>query len=406
MRSSVFFVVLFFTTLARAADAGIEVGGHAKLRVVGQNYPGDSLFREAVGSRSLDATGILRLNVGGKKGRWRFDSAYQLLGLRADALPFTAPPNDDGRAFNLTDVLTKSGEKSLLHRLDRLWVGYTSEKTVVRLGRQALSWGNGLLYAPMDLVNPFDPTAIDTEYKAGDDMLYLQYLQDNGNDVQAAYVVRRNPVTGDIDVGEATTAVKYHGFAGAAEYDVLVAEHYGDPVIGVGGGHGIGGAMWSADLVVTDTDADTYVQVVTNLAYSWHWAGKNMSGAIEYFYNGFGQRGGRYDPASLAANPDLLVRLQRGELFTVGRHYLAGSIMIEMSPLWTLTPTILTNVADPSAFFQLVTNYSLAENMTLLASISVPLGSNGSEFGGIASGLPDRYLSSGVGVFAQFAWYF
>ena len=36
--------------------------------------------------------------------------------------------------------------------------------------------------APMDLMNPFDPATIDTEYKAGDDMLYFQYLQDGGND--------------------------------------------------------------------------------------------------------------------------------------------------------------------------------------------------------------------------------
>jgi len=37
-----------------------------------------------------------------------------------------------------------------------------------------LSWGNGLVFSPMDIVNPFDPTAVDTEYKAGDDMLYGQ----------------------------------------------------------------------------------------------------------------------------------------------------------------------------------------------------------------------------------------
>ena len=62
----------------------------------------------------------------------------------------------------------------------------------MKFGRQAITWGNGLFYAPMDLVNPFDPATIDTEYKAGDDMLYLQYLQDNGNDLQAAVVVRRD----------------------------------------------------------------------------------------------------------------------------------------------------------------------------------------------------------------------
>ena len=130
---------------------------------------------------------------------------------------------------------------------------------------------------------------------------------------------------------------------------------YGDAVIGAGVSRGIGGAVWSADLVVTDTDLDTYVQFVTNAMYSWVWGGKNMSGSLEYYFNGFGQHGGRYDPASLAANPDLLVRVLRGELFTLGRHYLSANLMIEMSPLWILTPTVFLNVEDPSALFQLVT---------------------------------------------------
>ena len=123
------------------------------------------------------------------------------------------------------------------------------------------------------------------------------------------------------------------------------------------------------------------------------------------FY-GFGQHGGRYDPASLAANPDLLVRVLRGELFTLGRHYLSANLMIEMSPLWILTPTVFLNVEDPSALFQLVTTYSLSDNMTFLGSLNIPLGPSGTEFGGVESGVPDRYLSTDLGVFAQVAWYF
>jgi hypothetical protein len=96
----------------------------------------------------------------------------------------------------------------------------------------------------------------------------------------------------------------------------------------------------------------------------------------------------------------------RGELFSIGRHYLAGSVMIEVTPLWMLTPTVLANLSDPSGLFQLVTNYSLSDNMTVLASINVPMGPKGSEFGGIDAGQPDRYLSGGAGVFAQIAWYF
>ncbi len=387
-------------------DVTTDFDGHTKFRVVGQRYPSDSLFRDLVGSESLDLAADLRLNLKLNSGRWTFDSAYQLVGLQGDGLKLSGPPNDDRRLFNLTDVISEGSDNAILHRLDRLWVGYTSEKAVVRFGRQALSWGNGLAYAPMDLVNPFDPASIDTEYKAGDDMLYVQYLQDNGNDVQAAYVFRRNLLTGDVDADKATAAVKYHGFAGESEYDLLIARSYGDTVVGLGAGRGIGGAVWNADLVVTDTDADTYVQFVSNLMYSWNWAGKNMSGAIEYYFSGFGQKDGLYDPLSLATNPDLLLRLSRGELFTLGRHYLSGNVMIEMTPLWSLTPTLLVNVTDPSALFQLVTLYSLSDNMTFLGSVNLPLGPSGSEFGGIESGVPERYLSRGLGLFAQIAWYF
>ncbi len=294
----------------------------------------------------------------------------------------------------------------MLHRLDRLWIGYTTDKTVVRFGRQAISWGNGLFYAPMDLVNPFDPATVDTEYKPGDDMLYVQHLQSNGNDVQAAVVIRRDVVTGDVDSDQATYSAKYHGFAGESEYDLLVAQHYSDTVVGFGGTRSIGGAIVRGDIVVTDTDLDTYLQVVANWSYSWIWSGRNVSGALEYHFNGFGLSGGNYDPQRLAAEPDLLARLARGETFTLGRNYLAGSLMIEMSPLWTLTPTLLANVADPSALFQLVTQRSLSDNLVFLGSLNLPLGSDGSEFGGIDTEVDGVYLSSGPGVFAQIAWYF
>jgi hypothetical protein len=410
-------IVLLFCCGAAAAD-GTEFGGHTKVRVLGQAFPANSLLRELAGPESIDIEGDLRLNFSARHGRWSFETAYQLFALHGDSIEWTRDlgnaaglfiarlPNDERRLFNLTDVLHDKGRNALVHRIDRLAVGYTSEKAVLRFGRQALSWGNGLFYSPMDLVNPFDPAAIDTEFKSGDDMLYGQYLRDNGDDLQAAVVFRRDVNTGDVEAESGTSALKYHGFAGNSEFDLLVASSYGDAVLGVGGLRSIGGAVWRSDVVVAATDDDTVLQFVTNLSYSWTWSGRNVSGAVEYYFNGFGQQNGNYDPASLAANPDLLERLARRELYAVGRNYLAGSLMIEMSPLWLLTPTLLANVDDPSALLQLVTQYSLSDNMTFLGSVNVPIGYDGSEFGGIDSGLGDTYLSTGVGIFAQLAWYF
>jgi hypothetical protein len=405
MRPELPLLCLFAAGLAGAGELETEFGGHTKFRAVGQGYPEDSIYHDFVGSTATDASASLRLKFNARAGSWSFDSAYQLVGLKADSLAFTDLPNDDHRLFQLTDVIDSGDDAALLHRLDRLSIGYTSEKAVVRFGRQALSWGNGLAYAPMDLVNPFDPAAIDTEYKAGDDMLYLQYLQDNGNDWQAAYVVRRDLATGEVEHDESTFAVKYHGFVGENEFDALLATSYGDEVLGIGARRAIGGAMWSADVVLTKTDLDTYVQVVTNLLYSWVWGGKNMSGGFEYYFNGFGLHG-PYDLPGIEANPDLALRLARGELFAPGRHYLAANVLVEMSPLWTVTPTLLLNLEDPSALLQLITSYSLGDNMTFLASVNLPIGPSGTEFGGIDAGLPGRYLSRGAGVFAQLAWYF
>ena len=405
MRRSLVLLFVVMPVLVDAAAAA-ELGGHTKFRLVGHAYPDNSVFHDVVGSDTIDLSADLRLNFKLDSGRWTLDSAWQLVGLQGEGLRITGVAGDERRLFDFTDVITDSSESALLHRLDRFWIGYASEKAVLRLGRQALSWGNGLAYAPMDLVNPFDPTSIDTEFKNGDDMLYLQWLQDSGNDLQAAWVVRRDPLSGDVDTDQATAAIKYHGFAGASEYDMLVARSYGDTVIGLGLGRDVGGAVWTVDLVVTDTDRDTYAQLVTNLSYSWVWRGKNMSGTIEYYHNGFGLDDGDYTPLRLGAHPDLSERLERGELYTFGRHYVAANVLIEMTPLWTLTPTLLMNVEEPSALFQLVTNYSLSDEMTLLGSINLPLGPDGREFGGIETGLPDRYLSNDGSVFVQFAWYF
>ncbi len=360
---------------AGADDSPFEYGGHTKFRLVGQSYPDNSLFRDVAGSDSFDAIGELRLNFAAKHERWAAHADYQLIAVSSEFLPLGLP-NDDLRAFDATKIIDQGDDSAILHRLDRLWIGYTGNKTTIRLGRQALSWGNGLYFHPMDLVNPFDPAAIDTEYKAGDDMLYVQYLLDNGDDVQGAAVFRSNPLTADIESDLGTFAVKYHGFAGEHEFDVLVAEDNDDTVLGIGGTRSIGGAVWRGDVVVTDGVDDTTVEVVTNLMYSWTWGERNVSGAFEYYFDG--------DDG----------------------HFAAGSLMIEMSPLLTLTPTLIARADDPSALFQLVARYSLSDNMTFLGSLNIPVGADGTIFGGPAAPVPDRYLSFDAGLFAQFAWYF
>ena len=408
-------VAIAFPGAVLSQDTEYEIGGHIKGRLLGQSFPDNSAFNQLVGSTALDIASDLRLNFEASKGRWTFNTAYQLFAGYGDRInlagqlpgnPGNRLPNDNRRFFNLTHVIDDDGKFVALHRLDRLWLGYANDKAVVRFGRQALSWGNGLIFSPMDIVNPFDPTQVDTEYKAGDDMLYRQYLRDSGDDVQFSYVIRRDIVSGDPSSDQNTVAAKYHGIVGNAEFDLLVASNYGDATLAVGGNRSIGGAVWRGDLVVTDAASGSKVQLVTNLSYSWVWRGKNVSGVAEYYFDEFGQKDGHYDTESLAQNPQLLQRLARGQSFTLGRHYIAGGLTIEMTPLWILAPSLFTNIEDGSALLQIVTRNNLSEEMEFIGALNIPIGPDGSEYGGIGVDMPGVYLSTDASVFAQLAWYF
>lgn len=411
-------LVALSSGVASAEEPDYELGGHIKGRALADHFSDNSAFGQAGGSTWFDLESDLRVNFSARKDAWELQADWQLFAANGDrieqsrtlspaGLPgFVGIPNDERRLMDLTDTIEDDGRFRALHRLDRLSVGYSSEKVVLRLGRQAISWGNGLIFSPMDIVNPFDPAIVDTEYKFGDDMAYGQYLLNNGDDVQFSHVFRRDPLTGDPGSDVATTALKYHGILGNAEIDLLLSRSYDEAIVGIGGNRSIGGAVWRGDVVMSDTVSGNKFQLVTNLSYSWVWGGKNMSGVVEYYFTEFGQKNGQYDLASLAQNTELTGRLARGESFTLGRNYLAGGITVEMTPLWLLTPNLFVNLDDGSALLQVTTVYSISDDAEFVGAVNLPLGPDGTEFGGISLDQSGLYFSTELSLFAQVAWYF
>ncbi len=107
----------------------------------------------------------------------------------------------------------------------------------------------------------------------------------------------------------------------------------------------------------------------------------------------------------LAENPDLLERLARGELFTLGRHYVALSAMIEITPLFLPDLEYLCQRDRPRRLAQVVFQNDLQENLLLWSAINLPIGADGTEFGGTATEVPGVYLSTGPSVSVQLVWY-
>jgi hypothetical protein len=223
-------VVLFMGVLVKpllAAEQGDSktdwtFAGHSKFQYIHTRIPDDSVLQDISGDSLQDFNLEVRLRAAARRDRWDFKTDLQFITVHSDTLsasdklPLLLFPgadiiNDGRRWFNLTHVFHNEDKNATLARLDRVSLGYTGDKTVIRFGRQAVSWGNGLLYTPMDIFNPFDPATVDKEFKSGDDMLYGQYLFNDGSDIQTVAVVRRDLTSGEVEADQSSLALKYHG---------------------------------------------------------------------------------------------------------------------------------------------------------------------------------------------------
>jgi hypothetical protein len=79
--------------------------------------------------------------------------------------------------------------------------------------------------------------------------------------------------------------------------------------------------------------------------------------------------------------------------------------MFEIDPLFLVTANAFVNVTDPSALVQLVFQNDLRENLLLWSAINIPIGANGTEFGGATTSVPELFLSAGPSASVQLVWY-
>jgi hypothetical protein len=338
----------------------------------------------------------------GRKLEERFPALY------ADSAFVRKPIDDDRRLLDLTGTLDDDDGHILYHRLDRLFLTWLPDWGAVRVGRQAVTWGHGLLFNPMDLFNPFAPTDIERDYKIGDDILSVDIPIRKLGPLNMLYVARRDPANGEINGSENSLAAKLHVARGTLEFDLMAAKHYEDAVAGAGAVGYLGGAAWRADVTWTllDDEAglDGYPSFVANIDYSWVWWAKNWYGFLEFHYNGLGEENGDYAEALVDA--DVAERLDRGELFVLGRYYAAGTAQVELHPLFNVYCTVITNLQDPSGTIQPRAVWDVAQDVQLTVGGTLSYGGKGTEFGGFRLPGTGRFTSAPPDAFVWATWYF
>lgn len=400
-----FFVLGALNIQAYAIEAEARLKWFSTVSVL----PSHDLQRQQQGTPANDHSADLRIMVAHETGSVRLLLDHSTILLSGDAIALNRGPDstldqtvreDDRRRWDLTWELDEGGRHQSLHRLDRVALQWQPGNWSVTLGRQAVSWGSGVVFQPMDLFSPFSPTVVDRDYKSGDDLVLIDRLLDNGHDLQFLHVLRRD-ASGDATQAVTSTAFKWHGYAGPGEFEAVVAQHYGEPVYAVSLRLPLGQALLRTDLVASqDLRGRWRYSGVVNADLSFVIAERNAYVFAEYFRNGWG-----VDelPFSVQTLPEeLQERLARGELFNLMRDYVAVGGNFEWHPLISQSATLITNLHDSSSLIQVSASYIPSDNQSMQFGLVEPLGAAGDEFGGAP--LLGDVVTTGGGSRLFFRW--
>ena len=393
MRAAALSAVLLVAILAMPAWAdGFRVRTEAGLT----SSTADATSLEAdLGHRDTRAlTGAARLMWDSFTGHLRFEVHTLLkaahgsqIALASELMPAQGPPRT---LLDLSGDWTRGPDQAVVGVIDRASVAYSSENLVLKAGRQAITWGSGLFFHPSDIVAPFSPDAIDTSYKPGVDMLYAQYLFDNGADVQAIAVPRAATHGGAVALEQSTLAIRGSATLGSLDGALFYARDRGDQVAGLNLSGPLGGASWNAERVhwrlADGTTRPSWLFNITNFGTLGEW---NVSYFAEYFRSGFGVDAS----VPLDALPASLTRrMSAGQVFFDGQDFLAPGGQLQVTADLSISPSAIISLNDGSNLATVGINYALGDNTELAFDYFNPFGADGTEFGG-------RETSAGSGVF-------
>lgn len=400
-----------------AADTGLRVKGF-----VTQGWLDDHDLAARIGARHpLDADLDLRFTTSRSSGAWSGTWHHSLVLEGGDSLAgstlldglfsgdglSTRQGSDERTLMDLAGHIDRGDRHQWTHRADRLNVRYSGQSWNVVAGREAITFGAGLVFNPMDLLNPFAPSAVDKDFKPGEDLLQVQHRLRTGGEVSLLAVGRRNG-EGEATLSASSLAFHYTNTIAEGEIEVLAAQHRDEGVLGVGVRWPLAGAMLRSDIVATalDGDEDVRVSALLNADYSFSLGDKLVHVYGEYYHNGFGVE--HLDPVKPL--PEALTRrLLVGELFVLGRNYLAVGGSITWHALVSQSVSLVTSLQDGSSFLQTTATIDVSSSSRLDIGALVQTGSAGDEFGGlpIARATDGELITVGTGhrVYLRWTWY-
>ncbi len=379
LKTAYFLLSFLFITLIPvhlyAQDIALNLGGYVKNLAIRSKtiLTDESYFFDITRFRLkgiVDAGSVLHTEV------W-FDNELQT-GNFLKTLDFKFGQSFQRPTFADLDMeIVKNDDYHVRQSLFRAFTTVYLGDSEVTIGRQRVAWGTGFVWNPTDLLNPFNPAAIELEEKQGVDAVYGTLPLGMLSKIEAAFAPGRKRL-------KSSAALRVSSNFGSYDVAFMAGDFRDDKVIGGDFAGYIGGAGFRGEFAYTWKDAGAnFLRALLNADYNFP---GDIYGFVELYFNGQG--------ASNKKNYDL-TELFSGDVFNLGKNYAAVSVNKSVTPLFRTSFYSIFNLNDGSTLLGPSFSYSLATNVEIVLSAYLTTGANDSEYGQ----LPSSY-------FAYFQYFF
>ncbi len=317
----------------------------------------------------------LMLEEGGGRAEWA--SHLRLVRRHNQGVTTAAPHSSTLFRYDTLggDLWNEEGGSSTTvvnYELDRLYYRRHFSDYSVTLGRQAVDWGSGRFWQPLNLFGSFAPTDLDTDYKPGIDALALDYYPSAFSSLNVVYAF--SPKS-DADISDSAALYYRRQVGELSELSLAAGSISGNGAVGGAFDSAIGEFGWRVE--------GLYYSLSESEEEGLFW----IAGLDYQFDNGTILSAEYYDNSRGAETEAAMSAALDSELFTAGlqqqlsRRLLGLGLSRDLTPLLHGSYTLLLGVLDDdsssialSQLHQINLSYSLANESDLLLSLNLPTG--------------------------------
>ena len=253
-----------------------------------------------------------------------------------------------------------SNATRLGYEVDRAFYKQSFKKMSFVIGRQAVDWGNGRFWQPLNVFGAFSPTDLDTDYKQGIDALRFNWFPSDFSSLTAVYAFSPND---SATIKKQTNSALYfrRQIGEESDYALLAGTITGYQIIGASfesAWSGMGWRVESAYYNDTNTNND-FTFSIAGLDYQIN----NETIITAEWYNN--SRGA--STVSAITNPTIDLFSQYGLQPQLSQNVLGVSINRVLTPLINGTYTLLVS---PLQNTNGTLNSSLLHQFNLIYSVS------------------------------------